>query len=224
MEFALITAVPFLLALLLVIPPLKDLSKFWHTVISTVAMAGMFVTVLLALPRLHEEKLIVYGLDWIPSLGISLNFYVDGLATIFALIVTGVGALIFLYAGYYFDDAAEHRRFISWLLAFAGAMLMVILSGNLLLTFVGWELTSVTSFMLIGFTGKQNAEARAGAFKALFVTGAGALALIIGIVILGVACGQILYPKAASALSLISARSYRPRTCTNTNGSRFSQY
>lgn len=195
MEFALITATPFLLALLLVLPPLKDLSKFGQTVMSTVAMAGMFVTVLLALPRLHEEKLIVYGLDWIPSLGISLNFYVDGLATIFALIVTGVGALIFLYAGYYFDDAAEHKRFISWLLAFAGAMLLVVLSGNLLLTFVGWELTSVTSFMLIGFTGKQSAEARAGAFKALFVTGAGALALIIGMVILGVACGQILYPE-----------------------------
>ena len=73
-------------------------------------------------------------------------------------------------------------------------MLLVVISGNLLLTFVAWELTSVTSFMLIGFNGRNNAEAREGAFKALFVTGAGALALITGLVILGVACGQVLHP------------------------------
>ncbi len=113
---------------------------------------------------------------------------------IFALIVTGVGALIFFYAGFYFEDATDHNRFIAWLLAFAGSMLLVVLSGNLLLTFVAWELTSVTSFMLIGFNGRNNVEAREGAFKALFVTGAGALALITGLVILGVACGQVLYP------------------------------
>ena len=89
--------------------------------------------------------------------------------------MTGVGALIFFYAGFYFEDATDHNRFIAWLLAFAGSMLLVVLSGNLLLTFVAWELTSVTSFMLIGFNGRNNAEAREGAFKALFVTGAGAL-------------------------------------------------
>ena len=108
--------------------------------------------------------------------------------------MTGVGALIFFYAGFYFEDATDHNRFIAWLLAFAGSMLLVVLSGNLLLTFVAWELTSVTSFMLIGFNGRNNAEAREGAFKALFVTGGGALAQIIGLVILGVACGQVLYP------------------------------
>ena len=76
---------------------------------------------------------------------------------------TGVGALIFFWhAGFYFEDATDHNRFIAWLLAFAGSMLLVVLSGNLLLTFVAWELTSVTSFMLIGFNGRNNAEAREG--------------------------------------------------------------
>ena len=195
MEFALVTAIPFLLALLLVIPPFNHISKFARTIISAGAMAGMFGIVLSAIPRLQAEEVIVYEIDWVPSLGISLNFYFDGLAAIFALIVTGVGALIFFYAGYYFDDSAEHNRFITWLLAFAAAMLLVVLSGNLLLTFIGWELTSVTSFMLIGFSGRHSAAARAGAFKALFVTGAGALALIVGLVMLGAASGQILYPQ-----------------------------
>ncbi|MCY3833425.1 MAG: proton-conducting transporter membrane subunit [Chloroflexi bacterium] len=130
-----------------------------------------------------------------PSLGISLSFYLDGLSLLFALIITGIGALIFFYAGYYFDEADEHNRFMIWLSAFAGAMLAVVLSGNVLLMFVAWELTSVTSFALIGFKGATDAEAREGAFKALFVTGAGALALIIGLVMLSVAAGQILYPE-----------------------------
>ena len=130
-----------------------------------------------------------------PSLGISLSFYLDGLSLLFALIITGVGALIFFYAGYYFADAGEHNRFIIWLSAFAGAMLAVVLSGNLLMMFIAWELTSITSFVLIGFRGEKDAEAREGAFQALFVTGAGALALIIGLVMLSAAAGQILFPR-----------------------------
>ena len=69
----------------------------------------------------------------------------------------------------------EHNRFMVWLSAFAGAMLAVVLSGNLLMMFIAWELTSVTSFVLIGFKGAKDREARDGAFRALFVTGAGAL-------------------------------------------------
>ena len=124
-----------------------------------------------------------------------MSFYLDGLSLLFALIITGVGALIFFYAGYYFADAGEHNRFIIWLSAFAGAMLAVVLSGNLLMMFIAWELTSITSFVLIGFRGEKDAEAREGAFQALFVTGAGALALIIGLVMLSAAAGQILFPR-----------------------------
>ena len=102
--------------------------------------------------------------------------------------------MIFFYAGYYFDDPAEHNRFMIWLSGFAGSMLAVVLSGNLLMLFVAWELTSVTAFVLIGFNGAKDVEARKGAFKALFITSGGALALIIGVVMLSVAAGQVLYP------------------------------
>ncbi len=195
MELALFTGVPFLLALLLAVPLMKKtFNQSAQTSLTAFSMAGLFLAFLSLAPRVQAEQVIIQTVDWIPSLGITLSFYLDGLSLIFALVITGIGALIFFYAGYYFDDAAEHNRFIVWLLGFAGAMLGVVLSGNLLMMFAAWELTSVTSFMLIGFSGEQNAEARAGAFKALFVTGGGALALIIGLVMLGAAAGQILYP------------------------------
>jgi len=195
MELAIITAVPFGLALFLASPPARNsLSKPLQTLLSSVVMAALFAWLLGAYPQLASTGPVNQTFDWIPSLGINLSFYLDGLSLLFALIITGIGALIFFYAGYYFDEASEHNRFMIWLSAFAGAMLAVVLSGNLLLMFVAWELTSVTSFALIGFKGAADAEAREGAFKALFVTGAGALALIIGLVMLSVAAGQILYP------------------------------
>ncbi len=195
MELLIATAAPFLLAVLLALPGTSSaFGKPARTLLSTLTMAGLFVWFLSFAPRLQSEPAILQTMQWIPSMGVSLTFYLDGLSLLFALIITGVGALIFLYAGSYFDDAAEHNRFMVWLTSFAGAMLALVLSGNLLMLFVAWELTSITSFSLIGFKGAKDAEARAGAFKALFVTGGGALALIIGIVMLGVAAGETLYP------------------------------
>ena len=133
--------------------------------------------------------------------------------------MTGVGALIFFYAGFYFEDATDHNRFIAWLLAFAGSMLLVVLSGNLLLTFVAWELTSVTSFMLIGFNGRNNAEAREGAFKALFVTGGGALAQILAWSSSAWLAVKYFIPMKAFALSRTSTKSCKRMIFTSTNGS-----
>ena len=201
MELLIATAVPFLLAVVLALPWARAAAgKPARSLLSALVMAGLFVCFLSIAPRLQTEPVIVQKLPWIPSMGISLSFYLDGLSLLFALIITGVGALIFLYAGSYFDEAEEHTRFMIWLSSFAGAMLALVLSGNLLMMFVAWELTSVTSFALIGFNGAKDEAARDGAFKALFVTGGGALALIIGIVMLGVAAGQILYPEAGIRL------------------------
>lgn len=196
MDLAIISAVPFCLALVLAAPFVRtSFGKSSQTIASSAVMAILFAALFSALPRLQDEGVITQTLKWIPSLGISLSFYLDGLSLLFGLIITGIGALIFFYAGYYFDDAGEYSRFIVWLSAFAGAMLALVLSGNLLMMFIAWELTSITSFILIGFKGAAETEAREGAFKALFVTGGGALALIIGLVMLSAAAGQILYPQ-----------------------------
>ncbi len=195
MALAILTALPFCLALFLAAPIVRTtLDKTSQTLLSSLVMAALFAWLLSALPSIQAAGVIEQTIAWLPAAGISLSFYLDGLALLFGLIISGVGALIFFYAGYYFDDAAEHNRFIIWLSAFAGAMLAVVLAGNVLMLFIAWELTSVTSFILIGFKGAKEAEAREGAFKALFVTGAGALALVIGLVMLSGAAGQILYP------------------------------
>ncbi len=199
MHLALVTAAPFCLALLLALPQTRShLGKTTQTLLSTALMAALFAWLVGSFPLLQAEQVIVQRLEWMPALGISLSFYLDGLSLLFGLIITGIGALIFFFAGFYFDDAAEYNRFMVWLAGFAGAMLALVLSGNLLMLFIAWELTSVTSFLLIGFQGKKQEAAREGAFKALFVTSGGALALIIGLVMLGAAAGQLITPETNS--------------------------
>lgn len=134
---------------------------------------------------------VVQEITWVPALGLTLSFYLDGLALIFALIVTGVGAGIVLYAGYYFESDADFTRFTSVLLVFAGAMLGLVLSGNLITLFIMWELTSITSFLLIGFKGYKSEDARFGAMQAFAVTGVGALGLIAGFVLLAFITGEV---------------------------------
>lgn len=147
-------------------------------------------------PELDGEEVtvnaIVQEYTWVPELGLTLSFYLDGLSLLFGLIITGIGSLIFLYAGYYFEDEDEQSRFITILFAFAGAMLGLVLSGNLVTLFIMWELTSITSFLLIGFKGAKSEDARFGATQAFLVTGIGALALVAGLVILAFISGDIL--------------------------------
>lgn len=144
-------------------------------------------------PPLPQVNGIVRDIEWIPELNLSLSYYLDGLSWIFALIITGMGAGIALYAGYYFEDDDEQRRFFMMFMAFAGAMLGLVLVGNILTLFVMWELTSITSFMLIGFKGRKDEDARFAALQALLITGAGGLALVGGLFLLGIVAGEALH-------------------------------
>jgi NADH:ubiquinone oxidoreductase subunit 5 (subunit L)/multisubunit Na+/H+ antiporter MnhA subunit len=141
-------------------------------------------------PVIAGQGAAVYTLDWVPQYNLSLTFYLDSLSLLFGLIITGIGAIIFVYAGFYFDDADERARFMRLLLIFTGAMLAVVLAGNVITLFIAWELTSITSFLLIGFKGDKYASAREGATRALVVTGAGGLALLAGLMLLGAAGGS----------------------------------
>jgi len=121
------------------------------------------------------------SMPWVPSLGLELSFLVDGLSIFFAFVVTGMGVLVMLYGRGYMDAHAEnHGRFYAYLLLFMGAMVGTVMAGNLLLLFVFWELTGLTSFLLIGFLhGKE--KSRAGARMALLVTGGTALVMLAGV-------------------------------------------
>ncbi|MBM3879506.1 MAG: DUF4040 domain-containing protein [Verrucomicrobia bacterium] len=124
----------------------------------------------------------VVGSAWVPSLGVDLSWLVDGLSLFFALTVSGMGLLVALYAVYYMDDHyTQHGRFYCYLALFMAAMLGTVLANNLLLLFVFWELTGLSSFLLIGFL-HADPESRVGARQALLVTGLTGLALLAGVV------------------------------------------
>ena len=130
-----------------------------------------------------------YVIEWVPSLGIALSFLVDGLSLTFALLITGIGTLVFLYSNTYLAGHPQFNRFALFLFSFMLAMLGLVLSDNLIGLFVFWELTTITSYLLIGF-GHETAKGRRSALQALFVTGAGALALLAGFILLGMSMGS----------------------------------
>ena len=126
---------------------------------------------------------------WLPDMGLDLVLRMDGLAWVFTVMVLGIGLLVLLYARYYMSRRDPVARFFAYMLAFMGAMLGVVLSGNLIQLVVFWELTSVTSFLLIGYWQHRN-DARRGARMAFTVTTIGGLCLLVGVLMLGHIAGS----------------------------------
>ncbi|MCP2154524.1 UNVERIFIED_ORG: multicomponent Na+:H+ antiporter subunit A [Rhizobium sp. SLBN-170] len=149
--------------------------------ILAIAPALAFVHFALMLPQVAAGGVVTGGYVWVPSFNLSFSWFIDGLSLTFALLITGIGLLIVLYAGRYMKGHPQQGRFLSFLLLFMGAMLGVVVSDSLLMLFVYWELTSITSFLLIGFDHARPAARRA-ALQALVVTGGGGLLLLAGLI------------------------------------------
>jgi multicomponent Na+:H+ antiporter subunit A len=128
--------------------------------------------------------------EWVPGLGVRLAFRLDGLSLLFALLVTGIGALVLVYGGGYLKGDPRLPRFYAAILFFMAAMLGLVLADDAIALFVFWELTSVSSYLLIGFDHEKEG-ARKAALQALFVTGAGGLALLAGLLLLGQVAGTL---------------------------------
>jgi multicomponent Na+:H+ antiporter subunit A len=156
--------------------------------ILAVVPAGLCLALLSLVDDVAAGTIVKLGIDWVPVLGLRLSFLVDGLSLTFALLITGIGAFIMVYSGAYLHGHRRLGRFLATMLLFMGAMLGLVLSDSLVALFCFWELTSVTSFLLIGFNHTHEAARRA-AFQALVVTGAGGLALMAGGVLLHVISG-----------------------------------
>ncbi len=149
------------------------------------AVAGSAFALLLWLaPGVFAGEVLLRQAEWVPAIGLNANFRLDALAWMFAALITGIGLLIILYAAYYLHTEDPAGKFFSTLMLFMAAMLGIVLSDNLILLLVFWELTSVSSFLLIGYWGGRE-ESRAGARMALAVTGGGGLVMLAGIVVLG---------------------------------------
>ncbi|MDD2160878.1 monovalent cation/H+ antiporter subunit A [Pseudomonas sp. MIL19] len=187
MTLALIIALPFLGLFL----PLLTERLGRSACAAATALAPLAALVLLISQQsaVFSGELLKVKLDWLPSLGLNLSLRLDGLGFLFALLILGIGLLVILYARYYLSKKEPMGRFFAFLLLFMGAMLGVVLSENLLLMLMFWELTSLSSFLLIGFWGERS-DARKGARMALAVTGGGGLALFAGILLIGHIAGS----------------------------------
>lgn len=154
----------------------------------TIALVGTLLTALLY-SSVADGAVVRSEIEWLPSLGLNLLIRIDGLSWIFSTLVLGIGALVVLYARYYMSPADPVPRFFSFLLAFMGSMLGLVLSGNLVQLAFFWELTSLFSFLLIGYW-HHNRTARDAARMALIATAAGGLCLLIGILLIGTIVGS----------------------------------
>lgn len=154
-------------------------------IVTTLSMA--ILTNLAYVP--FEGKTLIHSWNWIPSIGLTFAFRLDGLGLLFAYLILTIGLLVIVYARYYISSRDSMGRFYSYLLLFMGSMLGIVLSENILQLAVFWELTSLSSFLLISYW-QHKPEGRNGAKMALAITGGGGLAMLAGILLLGQAAGS----------------------------------
>jgi len=146
----------------------------------------VFVALLNHLAPVVSGQFVATSLDWVPELNLTFSLRLDGLSLLFGLLISGIGSVVLVYAGAYLKGDDRLGRLLLLLLLFMGSMLGLVLADNLLTLFIFWELTSITSYLLIGFNNEDPAS-RASALQALLVTGGGGLALLPGLILLGIA-------------------------------------
>ncbi|MCD7036792.1 monovalent cation/H+ antiporter subunit A [Pseudomonas sp. MAFF 311095] len=173
-----------------------------------VALVGT-IQVALLYPQIAHGGVIREEFMWLPSLGLNFVLRMDGFAWLFSMLVLGIGSLVALYARYYMSPDDPVPRFFAFFLAFMGAMLGLVISGNLIQIVFFWELTSLFSFLLIGYW-YHRADARRGAYMALMVTGAGGLCLLAGVMLLGHIVGSYDLDQVLAAGEQIRAHSLYP--------------
>jgi multicomponent K+:H+ antiporter subunit A len=189
MDLTLYTLVtlPFLAALLIALA--AGASRAVHAGVAAAASAGGLVLLAGLAGPVIGGAVPSATISWVPALGLDLTLMVDGLGLMFAGLILGIGLLVVIFAHFYLYEGEATGRFFASLMLFQGAMLGIVLAGNVLLLLIFWELTSLSSFLLIGFW-QHKPEARQGARMALAVTGGGGLALIGGLVLLGHVAGS----------------------------------
>ncbi|GLC90180.1 Na+/H+ antiporter subunit A [Lysinibacillus piscis] len=163
----------------------------------------IFLFLIQYIPQIAEGKTLIHTYKWIPSFHINFTTYLDGLSMIFGLLITGVGSLVILYSIFYLSTKESLHHFYCYLLLFMGAMLGVVFSDNLMVLYTFWELTSVSSFLLIAFWHHRKAS-RAGAKKAMMITVFGGLSMLAGFLMLYVAADTFSIRGIVATLDIVS--------------------
>jgi multicomponent K+:H+ antiporter subunit A len=189
-----------------------------HARNAAAGLAGAVALICIAIaaflyPTVAHHGAVTSDIEWIPSLGLNFTLRMDGFAWLFAMLVSSIALLVVLYARYYMSPEDPVPRFFSFFLAFMGSMLGIVLSGNLILLVVFWEMTSIFSFLLIGYW-HHNAGARDGARMALTITGIGGLGLLVGVLLMGHIVGSYDLDRVLSSGELIRSHPlYVPTLC-----------
>lgn len=166
--------------------------------------ASIFAYYLFYTPSIASGITYSQHFDWVPSAGINFTFRMDGLSILFALLISGIGTAIFFYGKTYLKGHPYADRFFGYLCLFMSAMLGLVLSDNVFTLFVFWELTSISSFFLIGFN-NDNADSRKSALTALSITGMGGFFLFAGLVLLSNIAGTVVISELVESRELIIA-------------------
>lgn len=197
---------PFIFAVL--VPVLYRWMKHIHTGWAVLAVpAALFIYLLQYIPEMVAHETIQSTLHWIPSLGIDFTVQLDGLGLLFALLITGIGSLVILYSIFYLSKVKEDLgSFYVYLLLFMGAMLGVVLSDNLIVLYGFWELTSLSSFLLIGYWYKRE-RSKYGAQKSLLITVFGGLAMLAGFILIYLMAGTFSIREIIQQAPLLSGES-----------------
>ncbi|MFZ4263014.1 hydrogen gas-evolving membrane-bound hydrogenase subunit E [Sphingobacterium sp. HJSM2_6] len=172
-----------LLSALILVPFGKKIKSKWSMVLPIIPTC-LFIYYLSFVPSVASGSVFTQMIAWVPTLGVNFDLKLDGLSLLFILLITGIGSGIFFYARTYLKGHPYFDRFFGYLFLFMMAMMGLVLADNLLLLFIFWELTSITSFFLIGFN-NENKDSRKSAITALTITGAGGLFLFAGLILIG---------------------------------------
>ncbi len=182
--------------------PFGRIFKTKWSVLLTLLPVLLFSVFMAHIPFVMDGDVIYDSYKWVPSLAINFDFRLDGLSLLFSLLITGIGALIFYYASSYLKNHEYLDRFYGYLCLFMSAMLGVVLSNNVLLLFVFWELTSISSFFLIGFN-NSNEDSRKSALTALGITGLGGFFLLAGLILMSQIAGTFSITTLMNSAELI---------------------
>ncbi|WP_230291338.1 monovalent cation/H+ antiporter subunit A [Croceicoccus sp. Ery5] len=207
MDLLLISALPFLGAIAIGLAARAP--RIMHAIIAGLFTLTALALVLVKAPAVLAGQVVTTRIDWVPAIGLNAHYFMDPLGLMFAGLILGIGLLIVIYAASYLSASDSSAKFLTFLMLFQGAMLGIVLSDNVLMLLVFWEMTSLSSFLLIGFWGHL-AEGRQGARMALAVTGGGGLALIAGLVLLGRIAGSYDLTQMLLARDVIQASPLYP--------------
>ncbi len=187
--------------------PGKQLSPVQQSFGLVLAPAGAFFFFITRIQSFIDGAVYTWKFSWLPSVGLNISFYVDSLSALFAILITFIGSFVVLYTGQYFKGQDGVWRFQFYLLAFMGAMLGLVIAGDVITLFFFWESTSIISYLLISYKTKDPEAQRSG-YRALFITGGGGIALLAGLIFASTISGGSDFSTILSSGDILRSHDY----------------